>query len=52
MNSNGLNELFGECVHLVMDYAMRGPITRLFTNLGRIGGWKNPRTSAWLRNFN
>jgi hypothetical protein len=30
---------------------MKGLITRFFTNLGRNGGWKNPRTSAWSRNL-
>jgi len=42
---------FGEPIQLVVDFAMRGPITRFFTNVGRNGGWKNPRTSAWSRKF-
>jgi hypothetical protein len=43
---------FGKPIHLIVDYSMKGLVTRFFTNLGRIEGWKNPRTSAWSRNFN
>ncbi len=35
----------------LFNFAMKGPIPSFFTNLGRNGGWKNPRTSAWSRNF-
>jgi hypothetical protein len=37
---------FGELVHLVMDYVVRGPIISFFTKLGRIGRWKNRRRSV------
>jgi hypothetical protein len=37
---------FGEFVHPAMNYTAIGPIIRLFINLGRTRGWKNPRTSA------
>jgi hypothetical protein len=42
---------FGKLVHLVVDYTTKGLVTKLFTNLGRIGGWKNSRMNAWSRNF-
>jgi len=43
---------FGKLIHPTLDYSMRGLVTRFFTNFGRLGGWKNPRISAWSRNFN
>jgi hypothetical protein len=42
---------FGGPVHPTMDCTMRGLVTRFFTNMGRTRGWKNPRTSAWLKKF-
>jgi len=42
---------FGELVELVIDYVMKGPVIRFFTNLGRIGRWKNPRTSVSLKKY-
>ncbi len=50
MNSNGLDEL-GEPIQHVMDNTKRKPITRLLTNLGSNGGWKNSKASTWSRNF-
>jgi hypothetical protein len=41
----------GKLVQLAVECAMKGFVTRIFTNLRRNGRWKNPRTSAWLRNF-
>jgi hypothetical protein len=41
---------FGELVHPVMDYVVRGPIIRFFANLGRVGRWKNLRKNV-LSNF-
>jgi hypothetical protein len=40
---NGLENLF---TYPTMNYTVRGPIKRFFTNLGRTKGWKNPRISA------
>jgi hypothetical protein len=34
-----------------MDYTTRRPVMRFFMNLGSNKGWKNPRASAWSRNF-
>jgi hypothetical protein len=47
MNSNVPNEKVWK-----MKCAMKGHVTRFFTNLGRNEKWKNPRTNVWSRNFN
>jgi hypothetical protein len=47
----GQTSRFWEPIHLVVDCIMKGPIIKKFMNLGRIGVWKNPRTSAWSKKF-
>jgi len=40
----------GKLVQPIVECATRRPITRIFTNLGRNGRRKNPRTSALFMN--
>jgi hypothetical protein len=47
----GQTSQFGGSIQLAMDYAMRGPVEKFFTNMGSNEGWKNPRASEWSRNF-
>jgi hypothetical protein len=43
---------FGKLFHLVIDYVVRRHVITFFTNLGRIGRWKNPRTSVSSKKYN
>jgi hypothetical protein len=46
MDSNGQMKKFGKPIHLVVNCAMKGYVTRFFTNLGRNERWKNPRINV------
>jgi len=51
-NSNGLDELIWKTYSPYSGLLCEKTCYKIFTNLGKIGGWKYPKTSAWSRNFN